>query len=108
MRLKRSNKQQGKLNRQRGAGLQRQAVNSAKALDLEAFNRDRGGAQHEQGDIEVEDHFYGCKRKKRLPQYIYPEKQETGVVIREDNREPLMVLPLSHYWLLISMLKKND
>ena len=105
--MKRSKQNQGRLNRKRGAALQREAVNIAREFNLEAYNRDRGGAQHEQGDIEIEDHFYGCKRKKRLPQYIYPEKEETGVVVREDNKEPLMVLPLKHYWLLISMLKDN-
>ena len=71
----------GKRNRQRGAELQRQAVRIAKEFDLEAFNRDRGGAQHEQGDIEIEGKFYGCKRRKRVPSWVLPEKEEHGVVL---------------------------
>ena len=51
---------QGRRNRRRGAALQRYAVNKAKEYKLEAFNRDRGGAQHEQGDIEIEGKYYGC------------------------------------------------
>jgi len=105
---KNKNVKRGKRNRQRGAELQRQAVNTAKQFGLEAYNRDRGGAQHEQGDIEVEDHYYGCKRRKRLPQYIYPEKEEAGVVVRADRSQPLMVLPLERYWLLLSMLKNDE
>ena len=55
------NVRRGRRARQRGAELQSQAVRMAKELGLEAFNRDRGGAQHEQGDIEIEGHYYGCK-----------------------------------------------
>ena len=47
------NQKRGKRNRQRGAELQRQTVNVAKGFKLEAFNRDRGGAQHEMGDVEI-------------------------------------------------------
>ena len=45
------NVKRGRRARQRGAELQRQAVRMAKDAGLEAYNRDRGGAQHEQGDI---------------------------------------------------------
>ena len=51
------NQRRGKRNRQRGAELQRQTVNTAKGYDLEAFNRDRGGAQHEMGDVEIEGQY---------------------------------------------------
>ncbi len=51
---KKENQRRGKRNRQRGAELQRQTVNLAKEFKLEAFNRDRGGAQHEMGDVEIE------------------------------------------------------
>ena len=52
-----NNVRRGRRARQRGAELQRQAVRMAKEHGLEAYNRDRGGAQHEQGDIEIEEHW---------------------------------------------------
>ena len=90
---------------QRGSELQRQAVNMAKSFNLEAYNRDRGGAQHEQGDIEIDDKFYGCKRRKRVPKWVLPEKEEVGVVFRGDGMQPFISLPLDKYLLLISLLK---
>ena len=45
----------GRRNRQRGAELQRQVVRIAKDFGFTAFNRDRGGAQQEQGDVEIDD-----------------------------------------------------
>ena len=52
------NVKRGRRNRQRGAELQRQVVNLAKGFDLVAHNRDRGGAQHEMGDVEIEDKYF--------------------------------------------------
>ena len=75
----------GRRNRQRGAELQRQVVNLAKEYDLIAHNRDRGGAQHEQGDVEIEENFYGCKRRKSVPAWVMPEKEEQGVFFRADQ-----------------------
>ena len=75
------NVKRGRRARQRGAELQRQAVRMAKDAGLEAYNRDRGGAQHEQGDIEIEGHYYGCKRRTRIAQWLKPEKEEEGVVV---------------------------
>ena len=95
----------GRRNRQRGAELQRQAVNLAKGFNLEAFNRDRGGAQHEQGDIEIDGIYYGCKRRKVIPKWVLPEKEEIGVVFRGDNMEPYISIPLDKYFLLLSLMK---
>ena len=95
----------GRRNRQRGAELQRQAVNLAKGFNLEAFNRDRGGAQHEQGDIEIDGIYYGCKRRKVVPKWVLPEKEEVGVVFRGDNMEPYISIPLDKYFLLLSLMK---
>ena len=64
------NIRRGKRNRQRGAELQRQVVRMAKDYNLEAFNRDRGGAQHEKGDVEIEDKYYGCKRRKSIASWV--------------------------------------
>ena len=98
---------QGKRNRQRGAELQRQAVRIAKEFDLEAFNRDRGGAQHEQGDIEIEGKFYGCKRRKRVPSWVLPEKEEHGVVFRMDREIQYISIPYDTFCFLIKMSKAD-
>ena len=92
----------GRRNRQRGAELQREIVRIAKSYSLQAHNRDRGGAQHEQGDLEIESKFYGCKRKKKIAQWLYPEKNEVGVFIREDRQSPLVVIPAELFLSLIN------
>ena len=98
----------GRRNRQRGFELQRYAVRLAKDMGLEAYNRDRGGAQHELGDIEVEDKFYGCKRRKVIPKWLLPEKSEVGVVFRGERLPPMIALPLSIYYLLLKMATKDE
>jgi hypothetical protein len=74
----------------------------AKSYNLQAHNRDRGGAQHEQGDLEIVSKFYGCKRKKKIAQWLYPEKKEVGVFIRGDRGIPLVVIPAE---LFLSLLE---
>ena len=97
---------QGRRNRQRGAELQRQAVKLAKQFGLEAYNRDRGGAQHEKGDIEIEGRYYGCKRRTRIASWLKPEKNEDGVVVREDRGKPYIVLDYELFINLISIMKE--
>ena len=77
----------------------------AKEMGLESYNRDRGGAQHEKGDVEIEGLYYGCKRRKVIPRWVLPEKEETGVVFRGDRMEPYIAIPLEKYLLLISAIK---
>ena len=91
---------------QRGAELQRQAVRMAKELGLDAFNRDRGGAQHEQGDIEIEGHWYGCKRRTRIAKWLKPEKEEEGVFVREDMGKPFIVLDYEYFLNILSIMKE--
>ena len=100
------NVRRGRRNRQRGAELQRQSVRMAKDYGLEAYNRDRGGAQHEKGDIEIENRYYGCKRRTRMAKWLKPEKNEDGVIIREDRGKPYIVLDLEKYIMLLSLLKE--
>lgn len=84
-------KRQGKNNRVRGANLQRQVVHFFRDLGYEVFNRDRGGAQHEMGDIKINGLGYvGCKRKTKFARWLKPEKSEFAVCFREDHG-PLMV-----------------
>mgnify|MGYP003154115271 FL=1 len=107
MEKKEKNVKRGRRNRQRGAELQRQVVNLAKEFDLVAHNRDRGGAQHEMGDVEIEDKYFGCKRRKAIPRWVLPEKQEEGVFFRQD-RGPLMVaVPADFLFFMMGMIKKS-
>ena len=106
MKKKKTNQQRGSRNRQRGAELQRLAVNLAKDYDLEAYNRDRGGAQHPLGDILIDGYYYGCKMRKSIPSYLLPEKKEIGVVVRADRIKPLIVIDLERYLLMLKLLKE--
>tara|TARA_R100001163_G_C5068036_1_gene207724 strand:+ start:572 stop:922 length:351 start_codon:yes stop_codon:yes gene_type:complete len=108
LKKKKTHQQRGRRNRQRGAELQRLAVNLAKEYDLEAHNRDRGGACHPLGDILIEDKYYGCKMRKSIPSYLLPEKEEVGVVIRADRLKPSIVIDLEDYLLMLKLLKEID
>jgi len=77
----------------------------SKRVGLEAYNRDRGGAQHEKGDVEIEGLYYGCKRRKVIPKWVLPEKEESGVIFRGDRMEPYIAIPFEKYLLLISAVK---
>ena len=103
-----NNIRRGRRNRVRGAELQRETVKLCKEFELEAFNRDRGGANHEKGDVEIEGDYYGCKRKKRIPRYILPEKQEVGVVFRGDRMEPMIAISLERFLLMLRIVKDKD
>jgi len=100
------NVRRGRRARQRGAELQREAVRMAKEHGLEAYNRDRGGAQHEQGDIEIEEHWYGCKRRTRIAKWLKPEKNEEGVVVREDRGKAYIVLDYEYFLNILSIMKE--
>ena len=95
----------GRRNRQRGLELQREAVNLAKDFNLEAYNRDRGGAQHEKGDVEIENYYYGCKRKKVIPKWLIPEKQEVGVIFRGERMRHMIAIDLDRFLLLLKLSK---
>ena len=101
--MTKENSRRGKRNRQRGAELQRQVVRLARDKKLDAHNRDRGGAQHEMGDVEIDGKYYGCKRRKKIAQWLKPEKQEVGVFVREDFGKAFVVLDAEDF---ISMLAK--
>ena len=99
-----TNVRRGRRNRVRGAELQRETVKLCKEFELESFNRDRGGANHEKGDVEIEGKYYGCKRRKTVPRWVLPEKEEVGVVFRGDNMKPMIAIPLEHFLLMLSIV----
>ena len=103
-----TNVRRGRRNRQRGAELQRLLVNKCKELGLDAHNRDMGGAMHEKGDVEIEGEFYGCKRRKRIPTYLMPEKEEIGVVFRGERMPPMISLPLDRFLVMLKIVTGED
>ena len=107
-RKKSANVRRGRRNRQRGAELQRQLVRMCKEFDIEAFNRDRGGANHEKGDVEIQGKYYGCKRRKAVPRWVLPEKEEVGVVFRGDNMKPMIAIPLEHFLLMLKIVTEEQ
>ena len=78
-----SNVRRGRRNRQRGAELQRLLVSKCKELDLDAHNRDRGGA---------------------IPTYIMPEKEEVGVVFRGERMQPMISYPLDKFLVMLKIV----
>ena len=71
-------------------------------------NRQRGAElQHEKGDIELEDKYFGCKRRKSVPRWVLPEKQEEGVFFREDRGELMVAIPADLLFFMMSMVKKD-
>ena len=107
MEKKEKNVKRGRRHRQRGAELQRQVVNLAKGFDLVAHNRDRGGAHHEMGDVEIEDKYFGCKRRKAIPRWVLPEKQEEGVFFRQDRGTLMASIPAELLFFMMGMIKKS-
>ena len=103
--MTKENSRRGKSNRQSGYELQREITRMAKNHNLNAHNRDRGGAQHEMGDLEIEKQYYGCKRRKKMAQWLKPEKQEVGVFLREDYGKSFIVLDAENYISLLRRLK---
>ena len=79
----------------------------ARFYELDAHNRDRGGAQHEKGDVEIENKYYGCKRRKKIAQWLKPEKQEIAVFVREDYGSTFVVLDAEYYIGLLECLKRK-
>ena len=74
--------------------MQREVVRLFKEWSIKCHNRDRGGANHEKGDIEVMGFWLGAKRRSRVPRWMLPEKTEVGVVSRGDRMEAILSLPL--------------
>ena len=100
------NQKRGKRNRQRGAELQREVVILAKKYNLTAHNRDRGGAQHEKGDVQILKKYWGCKRRKKIARWLYSEKEEVGVFFREDRGRVLVSIDAEDLLKLISRYKE--
>lgn len=80
----------------------------AKRYGLEAAVRDFSRGHHEKGDIEVEGVFIGCKRKKTVPAYLLPEKEESGVVWRPDGVKPLITMPFEDWCSMKQAVKAWD
>lgn len=82
-------------------------MNTFQTFSIPSFNRDRGGANHEKGDVEVDGMWLGCKRRSRVPRWMLPEKTEVGVVSRGDRLEAILSLPLRPLAELMGLAKEK-
>ncbi len=93
----------GKRNPQRGLEFQREIIHLADGLD--AHVRDTCCFHHEGGDLEIEGIFYGCKRRKALADFLFPEKKEMGVFVRADRGRAMVVIPAKYLFELLRIKK---
>jgi len=59
------------------------------------------------GDVEIEDKYFGCKRRKSIPKWVLPEKQEEGVFFRQDRGTLMVSIPAELLFFMMSMIKKS-
>jgi len=46
--------------------------------------------------------YWGCKRRKQIARWLYPEKEEYGVFFREDRGKTMVAVPAEFLIELIS------
>jgi hypothetical protein len=46
--------------------------------------------------------YWGCKRRKQIAKWLYPEKQEYGVFFREDRGTTMVSVPAEFLMELMS------
>ena len=59
------------------------------------------------GDVEIEDKYFGCKRRKAIPRWVLPEKQEEGVFFRQDRGNLMVSIPAELLFFMMSMIKNS-
>ena len=59
------------------------------------------------GDVEIEDKYFGCKRRKAIPRWVLPEKQEEGVFFRQDRGDLMVSIPAELLFFMMSMIKNS-
>lgn len=98
-----NNVRRGKNNKRRGSNFEREIVNAAKAKFLEARRVPLSGAlAHEKGDVIITPAWsspltYELKRRASLPVIFNEIGDHTGLIVRADGQEALVVVRLSHY-----------
>lgn len=94
----------GKPSRDKGARFEREVVNAAKEVGLEARRTAYSGAMaHEKGDVLITPGYgpdgdpwvFECKRRGKLPVLFNELADFNGLIVRGDNREALAVIRLS-------------
>jgi len=103
---------EGVRNRRRGFQFERDVVNEAKSLGLEA-ERMWGSNGKAKGlptevDLIINGMHFQCKRKKRFAKDLQPTESVHGQIIKQDRQEPLIVLRLSDYLSVLANDCKKD
>ena len=102
----------GKMSRTKGAVYERELVNQAKAMGLEAQRVPLSGAtSYAKGDLEITPGFcpdkkplvFEAKRRKELPGWMLEALGDNaGLILRADHHESVAVIP---YKTLLELLQ---
>ena len=102
-------------NKVRGNNLEREVVNAAKEVGLSAkrayASDGRSLGKSEVVDVIVEDYCVQAKRRKKVAEWLYPEKHGDDVdvvVTRMDRKQALVVMPLNEWLRLIKIERDNN
>ena len=102
----------GKRNRQRGFELERECVNAARAVGLDA-KRAWGSNGEALGlckevDVVIDGRPYQMKRKKKLPAWLALKPGTVGTIFREDRARAYALIPFEDLLDLLGKSKQCD
>lgn len=88
-------------NKVKGNGFEREVVEQAKAVGLDAQRAWGSNGQsighHDTVDVVIADQRFQLKRKKSLPKWIGLTEHVDGAILREDRGKALAIIPLARY-----------
>ena len=95
----------------KGNTFEREIVNEAKLWGIEA-KRAYGSnglalGRTEDVDILLNGFEIQCKRRKKLPDIVRPDRSDIIQVVREDHGESFAILPIKLFYVLIAQNNKG-
>lgn len=93
----------------KGNGFERELVNQAKGVGLNARRAYASNGQslgmHEEVDLLLEGLKGQAKRRKKLPEVVRPNENVDIQVVRENHGKAFVVIPYDHFLFLLCKLK---
>jgi hypothetical protein len=93
-------------NKKRGKKLESDVVKLAQSLGLEAKrawgSNGKALGEHEEVDVMIGDLKFQCKRKKKFPKWMKRSEFVNGHIIREDDENALVVIPLKIFLIMLA------
>ena len=97
-------------NKNKGNSFEREVVNEAKTLGLNArrayASNGMSLGQHEEVDVMLEELKIQCKRRKKLGAIVKPNENVDVQLIREDRGNTFAILPYSLFLKLLNERNK--